>query len=195
MPVYRMQVAVTKDTSEVRDRIVLTPHFDDKGIASNPENLCGDLADALTNWSGQLATTQVDVKAYDARGTIPNYPKAHVTRRPGQVSVSNAPRELAVCLSFYAEHNRPRSRGRLYIPHGWLGTNANVKVDLSSRQKVADLVSIFAGLGGADVDWVVWSRRDNEAKKVTDWWVDNEYDVQRSRGLRPDARLKGTTSG
>jgi hypothetical protein len=63
------------------------------------------------------------------------------------------------------------------------------------RNRVAELVPILAGLGGLDVDWVVYSRVTDTARKVTNWWVDDAWDIQRRRGLRPTTRTEGTTSG
>jgi hypothetical protein len=38
---------------------------------------------------------------------------------------------------------------------------------------------------------VVWSRKKASAAQVTDWWVDNEWDTIRSRGLKADSRVSG----
>jgi hypothetical protein len=56
-------------------------------------------------------------------------------------------------------------------------------------------VPIFTNLGGTNVDWIVWSTVLSSAAKVTDWWVDDSWDIIRSRKLQSfQPRLKGTTS-
>jgi hypothetical protein len=59
---------------------------------------------------------------------------------------------------------------------------------------MTDLVNLFTGLGGPDVDWCVYSRRLDNPFSITDWWYDNEWDVIRARGMVGTARVKGTTT-
>src|SRR6185503_17999107 len=98
-------------------------------------------------------------------------------------------------LSFYHEHNRPRHRGRLYMcPFlisnvGSLGEFVNTNL----MTRFMEYADVLKDLGGVNVDWVVWSRRDKKAYPVTDYWVDNEWDAQRRRGLRSLTRQTGQT--
>jgi hypothetical protein len=39
---------------------------------------------------------------------------------------------------------------------------------------------------------VVYSRREKVARPVTNYWVDDEWDTVRSRGLRSSTRVTGT---
>jgi hypothetical protein len=203
--VYRLQVSIPQDSALPRDRFVITPHVRNQGgpiTDDEPQGLTDDLADALVAWFGQVgvASREVDVRAYDAQHvstpTDPGVPVARTTRNAGTVVTSNVPREVAVCLSFYSGLNIQRRRGRLYIPAPFLYgsgiTGARPAAD--KREAVGLLAGILADLGGPDIDWVVWSRRDQEARPVTNWWVDDEFDVQRRRGLRSTTRLTGTTT-
>lgn len=194
MPIWRLQCAIGADTGLARDQLVITPHFNDAGATTDPDSLCEDLADAL---AGYFPTPrQVVVKAYDAQGTVPVFPVGDAIRNTGLFPESTAPREVAVCLSFYSVRNRPRQRGRLYLPYCALGfTGATTaRAAPSVRSKVGALAPILEDLGGPDVDWCVYSRRDDLARPVTNWWVDDEWDTIRSRGMRGVARLEGTTS-
>lgn len=194
--IWRLQTTVWADSIFPRDGVTMTPHFKDNGALSNPDNLCEDLATAINTWMIGPGSRQIVVKAYDATGTPPVFPEGEALRNANQVQNSAFPRELAICLSYFSERNQPRKRGRLYVPHFLAnGSAPALRPTLAQRQKIADLVPIFASLGGADVDWVVWSRADGEARKVSHWWVDDEWDIVRSRGLRPSTRLEGTTSG
>jgi len=196
MPVYRLQVAIMQDTTFPRDQLVMTPHFDIKGPgAPNPDQLCEDLATGISGWLVTANTRQVTVKAYDAQGSPPVFPVGEAIRNVGLAPSSNSPREVACCLSFFSERNIPRRRGRLYVPYVLTTTSSPpARPSPVTRQKIADLVPILTGLGGIDVDWSVYSRVDNTARPVTNWYVDDEWDIVRSRGMRPTTRLEGTTT-
>ena len=194
MPIWRLQCAMAGDTSLPRDYASFNPVFNDHGITTDPGGLASDLADALASYFS--GTRHVIVKAYDAQGSKPVYPAATEERNVGGAPTSTHPRELAVCLSFKGGAG-PSKRGRLYVPAYMLGAEATVdtlRPNPGTRDKVAALVPIFTGLGGADVDWSVYSQKLNSAVPVSHWWVDDEWDVVRSRGLRATTRTEGDVS-
>jgi hypothetical protein len=193
MPVWRLQTTWQLDSAFPKDGITITPHFNDAGALTSPDSLCEDLATALQTWVA--ATGQLTIRAYDAQGTVPVLPQGEAIRNAGAVMNLAQPRELAICLSFFNERNAARRRGRLYIPKA-LADNTSLGLRPSGAQqtKVAALAPIFANLGGADVDWCVYSRADDQARPVTNWYVDDEWDIVRSRGLRSTSRLSGTTT-
>jgi hypothetical protein len=193
MTVYRAQLGVHLDGQLPRDVMSITPHFDDHGISSDPQGLAEDLA---TGYASYLqGTKHVTCELYEAEGPPPHYPVGEATANVGQLANSNCPREVAVCLSFFSERNIPRRRGRVYVPMAALGLSvASVRPQGPTMIKVGELATLFMDLGGVDVDWVVWSRVDKVARPVTDWWVDDEWDTVRSRGLRPTTRVQGQTS-
>jgi hypothetical protein len=204
MPVLRLQVSMAADTAFPRDRFVMTPHFNvgfspDLGEAlSNPDAdaLCSDLATGLSQRIYPNNGREIEVKAYDAQGTKPVYPIGHAIVNQGQIPASPMMREVALCLSFYSRRNIPRQRGRIYFPLPCIGGGAGIPVrpPQSLMDGLATYAQLFQNLGGTNVDWVVYSRRDAAAHPVTNWWVDDEWDVQRRRGLRPTTRSTGTTS-
>jgi hypothetical protein len=189
--VWKLQTAFSVDTLLPKDQLIITPHFDDGGILQDAQGLCDDLAAALNGWDN--ATRQIRVTAYDAQGTVPVLPQGEAIVNPNLSPATVGVREVALCLSFYAGENRPRQRGRLYIPAalGGIGTGT-ARPNSTQREKVGALATIFADLGGLDVDWSVYSRVDDDARPVTNWWVDDAWDIQRSRGLEPTTRLSGT---
>jgi hypothetical protein len=193
MPIWRLQVSYALDSSFPRDRCVITPHFNDAGVTTDPESLCTDLADALEALGMNIG--ELRVSAYDAQGTPPVYPQGEALRRVGAMDTSEGPREIALCLSFFSERNIPRRRGRLYIPLAFVNSAAaTLRPSAGQISAVAGFAPIFENLGGADVDWCVFSRVDNAAYPVTNWYVDDEWDVIRSRGLRGTTRTTGTTA-
>lgn len=193
MPIFKLQCQIGGDSTLPRDQCVITPHFNDEGVGSDPQGLCDDLATALgTYFAG---SRQVIVKAYDAQGTVPVYPVGEAIVNVGAAPISTLPREIAVCLSFYSVRNIPRQRGRLYLPLFALGLSGpGVRPATAVRDKVAALAPILGDLGGVDVDWCVYSRTTDTAHPVTNWWVDDEWDTVRSRGLRATTRTEGTTA-
>lgn len=194
MPVWRLQTSIGGDSPDARDRFVITPHVDDADLTTSPQELCDDWADQIAQWYAG-ASRQIEVTAYDAQGTPPVFPQGHAILNAGAFPISQCPREVAICLSFYSERNLPRQRGRLYIPFALLTQSQSVNTarpTTPAQTLVGDLAQRLADLGGTEVDWVVYSRVDDEARPVSNWYVDNEWDTIRSRGLRPTERVAGT---
>lgn len=196
MPIYRLATAVNFNSALPRDAMMINPTFDDKGVTTNPNNLATDMANLIKTFCSITTSGQVQVKVYDATQHPHGPAKATVVLNPGTFANQVYPSELAVCLSFFSDYNVKRRRGRLYVPLAWLGSAAiGQRPSAANITKVATLPPLLASLGGADVDWVVYSKTDNAARKVSNWWVDDEWDIQRMRGLRPTTRTTGTTGG
>jgi len=208
MPTHiRAQIQWSVGTMLPRDVMQITPCFrhnswipgvDDPGY----QTLADDLATAISTVTA--SDKQIQVKLYDISldahkgdGREPNRPKATKVLNAGACAESTQPRELAVCLSFYGGKNSPRQRGRLYLPVGvtTAAGSLGVRVPSGIRTTVGSFASKFASLGGPNVDWIVWSPTNESATKVTNWFVDDEWDVVRKRGYSPSARTTGTTDG
>ena len=198
MSTLRLQCSWKMDSAFPRDAMQINPVFDvgfnvaDPSAGADAEALCEDLADALSSWDGSAA--EVTVKAYDVEGTPPVYASGQAVRNVGGIGSSGMPREIALCLSFYSGHNAPGLRGRLYIPAVFLTSAPGQRPTTAQMTNVGNLAAVFQALGGTNVDWSIWSVRDSERHAVTHWWVDDEWDVIRSRGLRATTRQTGTTS-
>jgi hypothetical protein len=191
MPVWRLQTSIWYDSTLPRDAMVMTPHFNDSGVGTDPQGLCEDLADIIDNIAN--GTPQIVVRAYDAQGTPPVFPQGTAERNVGLSPASSGPREVALCLSFRGEQNVATQRGRLYMPMSWI--SASPPSGVRPAQLIIDTGPLFVtgltNLGGADVDWVVYSRKLDEAFPVKHWWVDDEWDTVRRRGLRATTRTEG----
>jgi len=192
MPIYKLQCAWSLDSVNPRDRMVITPHFHTLNPIPELDTLCNDMLTGLQ--SIQSTAGELSVKAYDAQSAPPNYPEGEAIVNKGLSNATTRPRELAVCLSFYGERNVPRQRGRLYIPTWLCQASTTTLRPTTPLPAMQSLVNLFTGLGGVDVDWCVYSRRNNTHHSVTNWWYDNEWDVMRSRGLVGTTRVTGTTS-
>jgi hypothetical protein len=188
MPLYRIQVAVNCDSTLARDAFVHSLYFNDQGVGSDPDQLCQDLIDVLqAGWYPN--PVQMVANAYIV-GPPPQYPVGHAEESMGVSPVSTSPREVSICLSYYATRNLPRQRGRLYLPMaGSSFSPSTVRPPVARMQAVLDLAGDFSNIGGIDVDWQVYSPTDGIGRNVTNAWVDDEWDTIRSRGLRPSSRL------
>lgn len=182
-----------------RDVQVITPHFRHTQVDISDVDwnaLASDLANGLETWMKSPTQSQLTVKLYQLGLPKPNRPKATAVRQPGAGAAPPYPPELAICLSFNGGPNAPANRGRVYVPYNKCGVaTPTYRPAQAAIDHVGLLPGIFAGLGGANVDWIVWSPTKSAATKVERWYVDDEWDVQRRRGARPNVRTGGTTGG
>ena len=195
MSIWRLQVAYQLDTAFPRDKMVITPHFrtDSTILPADVDALCEDLASACQ--ANGMGTGELTLKGNDAQGSVPVVPQATAIRNAGVVDTSSGPREVALCLSFFSGQNVPRKRGRLYFSMSFLNSAASTLRPSSGQiTGVANFATVFQELGGTDIDWCIDSRADDAAYPVTNWYVDDEWDIVRSRGLRATSRTSGTTS-
>jgi hypothetical protein len=188
MATYRVQIGFQCDSALPADVETINPCF----VGDNPQALGDALKNNLIATPGLAADVPFTVKVYDALKPPPNYPLYQVKNGSG-FKATNYPRELAMCLSYYAAFNRPRFRGRLFIPF-WIITGPTGLRPTNGQQLAA---AAFADTFGknlpANHHWAVFSKKTGGAGAiVTDWWVDNEWDIQRSRGLKGTSRITGT---
>jgi hypothetical protein len=186
MATYRAMIWWAFDSALPRDRVTVNPHF----VGDNP----GALADALmTNLAGiaGASTMTYGVKIYDALKPKPNPPLTE--RQFGSTFLaSTRMREAALCLSYYSTWNRPRYRGRLYVPVQLLSGTIGLR---PTTQQITDALNfrrvLTTGLP-PNCNWTVYSKALNAVNGVSDCWVDDEWDVMRSRGLRGTTRQTAT---
>lgn len=185
MAILRAQCSFGADLPDARHRFIITPHFNVtwEPIAGGPDvqGFCDDLSTALSTWVTN--NREVTVTAYNAETAPPSYPLATKTRNLGLFPASGVCRELAVCLSYKAG-NGPSRRGRLYVPVVLSGFNSiGVRPSSSQMNFSAALAPILRGAGGVNVQWGVWSRKLSDFEPTDTAYVDDEWDIIRSRGL------------
>ena len=197
MAQYRMQVTTeTAADLTAENHVVNTFYLDTDALsgADDPEALCVDAAAAWTTFLQFPAPfDRVRVRAYDMSDTPPRVPVAEAidTMIPGGAA---GPREVALCLSYYAGQNVPRRRGRMYIGP-WQESVMAERPTGPTQLRLQDLAGAISGLGGINVQWVQYSPTTGDFTNVSHWWVDNEWDTVRSRGLSGTARIEGDVSG
>jgi hypothetical protein len=147
------------------------------------------------------ATHEVDVRAYDT-DAVPNYPRAHTIVAAGSPWTISVPREVALCLS-YSGPNRgnKNERGRIYLcPALKAGIGAySARPDTQQMTWAAEWYTksneSFPDIGGIDWKFGVWSTTLKKFRQTTQWWVNDDWDVVRGRGLPESTRQSGTRDG
>lgn len=191
---FNIQVATAVDTILPRDRIVNVWHFDNPlGLPSNPNKLCED----MTAIYDTIMARTTDFHEFDARlyeENVKGPPLGRHVRNVGKAAAASAPREVAICLSFRGPRNIPSERGRVYLaPYLMHSTALMGRPDTAQRLIALEMATAVSALGGADVDWGVYSPTKNTFVKTEVAWVDDEWDTVRSRGLRATTRSQITT--
>jgi hypothetical protein len=191
------QVARMPTSNLPRDRIINVVHFDTTDPGTDPDHasLGDDLLEAFdTHLTPINAFTGWECRIYDKADAEPREPRATVTRAQGGSAASPGPFEVALCLSFFAERNIPRRRGRIYLGPWTQGSMAERPSATNGPwQSAMNLGAALAGIGGLNVSWVVYSPTTDQSMGVTDYWCDDAWDTMRGRGLRATTRLAATT--
>lgn len=181
--IFRCQLSFQYGSALPRDAMAITPHF----FGSDPVALANALKTNIIAAVPSGATLPFTIKVYNAQAPPPSYPLATVTNGTGFAPYNNA-REIAICLSYYSTYNRKSYRGRLYLPGQWVGGAFQERPSQTQRDAALAFKSIFTTGMPATHNWVVFSRKLNQSFGVTNCWVDDEWDVIRSRGLRGTVR-------
>jgi hypothetical protein len=194
----RIQVATYATGALPVDWLVNTVYFRDINLdpsaATDYMNLAVSTRDVFRGRAQAPAGHVVQATAYNMDDPKPRPVKAYAP--PLAFTTPNAggsgAREVALCLSYYSERNLPRNRGRIYI-----GPFHSIALGLRPAQDhinaLGTIATGLANVGGVDVDWSLYSPTTGGLKKITNYWIDNEWDTVRSRGLRATTRTAGTT--
>jgi len=101
-----------------------------------------------------------------------------------------------MCISYYAQVNQPRSRGRIYIGP-LLASNSTTSGPTRVKPEICLELAYHAKTlivtGGDSPVWCVKSMNTVtgalELKPITDGWVDDAYDTLRGRGEDANSRV------
>lgn len=140
---------------------------------------------SITSWINGYYNGMT-VRAYPFGGGQPLFSKDYAVNFSG----SNAPTEVALCLSYATvddvDTSTPRRRGRIYLPI----PGTSVRPSTSQQEAALDLGEELAAIGvGTAQTWKLWSRTDGATFDIESIWVDDAWDTQRRRGLAPTARI------
>jgi hypothetical protein len=200
---YEFQVSMPVTDVLPRNRYVNAIHLEHNiggVVPTDLEQMCSDIVELYQTHYGNAAN-EVTCKAYDV-DAVPNYPRAAVTVNAGTPWTINFPREIALVLSYAGQNKGNRSeRGRIYLaPHLVTAQSAS-----GSRPSGAQLAwaldwyqasnNSFPDLGGVDWKFGIWSPTYQKFTQSQQAWVNDDWDVQRRRGLRESTRVSVTREG
>jgi len=195
------------------DRVVNTFHFETFApTAATIASIHAALASVYTTthapgtsplggaYGASIAPAGHTIRTYDMTDPIPRIPNG-ITTFAIVPAATQMPREVALCLSFRGLAvpgvEPARQRGRVYFgPFARANTVANDATggpavtagDIVDKLRGAATYLKGASDAAADWTWVVYSTVDNAMYPVDNGWVDNSWDTQRRRGVKPTAR-------
>ena len=117
----------------------------------------------------------------------PHFHDGNATKSPSALAtklinlrLDRTRQEIALCLSYYSGFNRPRLRGRLYLPYAWIFQSSGTgtaSVRPTSTQQLA--VRAFADTvlkSGISIgcDWTVCSKTAANNITNNNYYVENE---------------------
>lgn len=201
---YKLMTILNMDTNLPADAATMTTHwqYDGAGTPSaeallRPKQLFAYFLDGLfTNniLSAAVNHANVQWKLYDMNDPEPRSPVSQGTETPYSTTASiEAPPELSIVCSFQGDvvsgTPQSRRRGRVYV--GPLGFLAGSSIPSTQQDHVRDAAQAMLDAVQADANWTwgIYSRVDDAFVEVTNGWVNNNWDIQRRRGLLPTSRL------
>lgn len=199
MPFTRALVSWGPVASPVRDWFSNTLYFNVSGsVGQDPDydDLASDLLAIYQNQSWTIGC-KIEVRFYDMADAKPRPEKAYKTATKTGTIVQAAP-QVAIALSYYADRNLPLQRGRIFTGP-W--ANSSQMIAEATRLTLITFAQALAGLGGLNVDWSVYSPTSQQRgldpwhRRISDVWVDNSWDIIRSRKLASTARSTAQING
>lgn len=191
---YDVQVILHNANGLPEDSYVNTLHFE----VNAPDTL-EELADGLNAAYEMIdvrlaqAIHGMTVKIYTPGPNLagPVFQKAYTTPVGGS---GNGPFEVAICLS-YATVDNPlastkRRRGRIFVGPLASGVVGTERPGSTIQNPILDFGEALASIGTAgNTTWLMYSPSDDVYVKIESIWVDDAWDTQRRRGLKPTSRL------
>lgn len=140
--------------------------------------------------SGAIIADNPEVRVYDLGSPAPRYPIVNFMALDF-TTTSALPSEVAACLSYVAQSNQPRNRGRIYL--GPLAANTSVVADgrpqVDSAFRISALASAKRLMDISNMTWSLYSPTSGTMKPITGFWMDNAFDTQRRRGEESSGRV------
>lgn len=200
---YGFQISTPVTDTLPRNRIVNMIHMQHVVGALSETDLgamCADIVELYATRYGN-PNSEILCKAYDTDAK-PNYPRATVIVNAGVPWSQTVPRELALCLSYAGENRGNKSeRGRMYLNPMMKApaTIPGLRPDTQTMQWALDWYTLsnesLPDLGGVDWQFGIWSKTYNKFTKSTQAWCNDDWDIQRRRGLRESTRLTAIREG
>jgi len=202
VPTYKFTISMPTTDTLPRNRISNTVYFDHVNVmqGTDLESICDDLVGV---WSARYggAAHEVKCSCYDTDAP-PNYPRAESIVNAGSPWPHTSPGEVALCLSFCGENGpRPRERGRIYLMPGLDPVNSITQLRPTTATQNWALAwattsnASLPDIGGIDWKHGIWSPTTKTFHQAKHYWVDDEWDTQRRRGLKASSRVEVAREG
>lgn len=133
------------------------------------------------NWAN------VWVKVYDRAAPLHSPPIA-TQQYSGLGSPTLAPRQIAVCLSFYSGLNIRGQRGRIYVGP-WSLSQVAEFVPTATLTLLQTLAGNLKHPGGADVIHQIVHKKTATWSNVSNYFINNRWDTMRSRLPKETTRV------
>jgi len=202
MPPYKAMVKLQKTSLNPEDVIINTFWFGGPGAGTEAQMMT-DITTALGTFyqlvdqyfSSNIQTNGNTVTFYDMADGTPRVPVGITTLANLTCDTTALPDEVALCLSFQGDRvsgiPQARLRGRVFL--GPLGRAALGAAGLGDRPVAAARTAwanagdglLAASAAATNWEWGVFSQDYNIFTPITNGWVDDAFDTQRRRGLRP----------
>jgi len=201
--VYKFQVSWPVTDTLARNRESNSFHMQHSIgalVDADLTSMCQDIVAMYQHHYGD-ATRELQCKAYDT-DAVPNYPRADVVVNAGVPWDQATPREIALVLSYSGPHRgNKRERGRIYLNPSMGAGSSGLGMRPTQAQLDKALLwytepnNSFPDLGGVDWTFGIWSGVGKYFTKSTQAWVNDDWDIQRRRGLRESNRVQATREG
>lgn len=193
MPLVRALVTWHRASEPFANACSNTLYF--RVVDGIPDVGYGDLADDIRdkyiqgNTGGYLAPNGwgINVRLYDMSDPLPRPIKYESTGTFGGTLQTTAPREVALCLSYYGDRNLARTRGRIYL--GPFNSASGERPAQAMMNALITFGQSLAGIGGEDQSWRLYSPTTGEDHHIRHIWVNDEWDTMRSRQLEETVRV------
>lgn len=188
---YRVQVVTQLLAADVpRDWIanVLTYRS-----GSTPASNLGDGVLAAFTGAGAPynVANKVTVKVYDLANPL-HSPPVYTTNHAGGAVTYGIPRQVALCLSWYATLNIKGMRGRIYVAPAFLTGTVGEYATTAQMSQLTALGGLLKNPGGPDIVHTVRHKVSGTMSDVTNYFVNNRWDTMRSRLPKETARQVST---
>jgi len=202
MPLIRALVTIPKASAVPEDAVSNTWYFDGNATlgSGDLEEIHAALSQFYTTvdqWLSPILGTTATVKYYSMTDAPPR-PVIYTNTIALTLGTANAlPDEVAICMSYHgtfpAGQVRARRRGRIYLGPLTLGiSGTSVNSNRPSATAVSNIATAADTLLTASAaepwNWVVYSPTGDSDTPVVGGWVDDAFDTQRRRGVRPLSR-------
>jgi hypothetical protein len=126
------------------------------------------------------------VKVYDM--SLPLHsPPVYTSSSNGLHTITPAPRQIALCLSFFSGLNVKGQRGRIYIGP-WAVSDMSEYATTTEMSLLITLAGLIKNPGGADVIHNIYHPKTGTHSNVSNYFVNNRWDTMRSRLPKETAR-------